>query len=134
MAFKDSLTSVRYFTEADPYFWAVDNRPLSDLDARGDELADELDRRTLTMDVTGAGSPTVNYAPAGWTLTRNAVGDYTITHNFSSLAYTVFGNVINATVGIVTVTALANNSFSIKTSNSAGTATDMRFSLLVVRR
>lgn len=134
MAFKDSLTAVRYFTEADPYFWAVDNRPLSDLDANLDLLADELDRRTLTLDVTGAGSPTVNSAPAGWVVVRNSAGDYTVTHNFGDTNYSVIGSAINSTVGIFFVTAIATNSFSIKTTNSAGTAADMRFNCMITRR
>lgn len=39
----NNLTPVRYYTEADPYYYTVDNRPIDDLAVRDVELATEID-------------------------------------------------------------------------------------------
>ena len=131
MALKDDLTAVRYYTQADVYYYTVDNRPLTDLDSRNEELADELEARVMAVDITGSATPTINTAPTGWTCIANGTGDYTITHNMGSGAYIVVGNVVNATVGILFVVSKSTNSFDIKTTNSSGTATHMQFNLIV---
>ena len=132
MAFKDTLTNTRLYTEADPYIWTVDNRPLSDLDARDDQLADRIDAINIgRIDVTGAASPTTNSLPTGWSITRNGAGDYTITHNKNTTAYSVIGTCLHATqLYVVVVYALTANTFSIKTAAlTTGTLTDVRFML-----
>ena len=51
MAFKTTLLAVRFYTEFDPYFYTIDNRPLADLATRDDAIADELDRRVTILDI-----------------------------------------------------------------------------------
>ena len=99
MALKDTLTEVRLYTEFDPYFYTVDNRPLQDLKERDDALADAIDGRVQLIDITGAASPVTNKIPTGWTVTRNSEGNYTITHNLNSTAYSVVGGQITSATG-----------------------------------
>lgn len=133
MAFSAALQAVQYYTQLDVYYYTVDNRPLVDLAARDVQLANELDRRVIAVDITGASTPTINKAPSGWTCTANGTGDYTITHNLADANYVVVGTVRNATVGICFVVTQDANTINIKTTNSSGTATHMRFSLIVSR-
>lgn len=131
MSFKTSLTAVRYHTAADPYYYTVDNRPLTDLKDRDDAIADELDRRTLTIDITGGVSPTTNVIPAGWSIARTGAGLYDITHTLGNDNFIVTGNIFGASPGVVTTTAQNASTISIKTVDLAGTATDFRFQCLV---
>lgn len=131
MSFKTSLTTVRYYTAADPYYYTVDNRPINDLAGRDDALADELDRRTLTIDITGGASPTTNKLPAGWSISRTGAGVYDITHNLGNTNFIVTGNVFGSTPGLVITTAQTTSTITIKTVNLSGTATDFRFQCLV---
>lgn len=131
MAFKTSLTAVRYYTGADPYYYTVDNRPLQDLHDRDDALADELDRRTLVIDITGAVSPTTNKLPAGWAVARTGAGVYDITHTIGNANFIVTGNIFGATAGVVTTTAQNATTITIKTVNMSNAATDLRFQCLV---
>lgn len=128
MAFKTSLATVNYYTQYDPYFYTVDNRPLVNLHDRDDAIADELDKRVRLVDITGSASPTTNVLPSGWTITRVGAGDYTVTHNFATVNYGVVGTVMNSTTPYVFyVYAIAANTFSIRTVTLANVATDVRF-------
>jgi hypothetical protein len=49
MALSASLTAVQYYTQLDPYFYAVDNRPLADLAARDVQLANEIEAAPLRI-------------------------------------------------------------------------------------
>lgn len=131
MSFKTSLTAVRYYTAADPYYYTVDNRPLEDLKDRDDAISDELDRRTLAIDITGAVSPTTNKLPAGWSVARTGAGQYDITHTLGNANFIVTGNIFGGTPGVVTTTAQTTSTISVKTVNMSGTATDLRFQCLV---
>lgn len=131
MSFKTSLTAVRYYTAADPYYYTVDNRPLSDLNDRDDALADELDRRTLPVDISGAVSPTTNKLPTGWSINRTGAGVYEITHNLGTASFIVTGAIYGAIPGIVTILNQSSSLFTVKTYDLAGTPTDFRFQCLV---
>lgn len=125
----NSLTAIRFYTDADPYSTNVDNRPLLDLVTNQNMVAGVIDTITLgRVDVTGAGSPTTNAIPTGWTVTRNSAGNYTITHNLNTLAYSVGGTCFHATTPYVLfVTNYSLNTFTVSTVNLSGTATDVRF-------
>lgn len=130
MALKDNFTTVRLYTEFDPYFYLVDNRPLTDIVTNLTQVANEVDNRAIVVDVSGSATPVNNRLPTGWTVTRNSAGDYTITHTLSQasgLTYSITGTAINATPGILYVYAQTATTFSIKTVNTGGTAGDMRF-------
>lgn len=62
MALKASFTTIRYYTAADPYHYTIDNRPLTDLKAGLDFLADTMDAgfttTTLTTTTVATGSTT----------------------------------------------------------------------------
>lgn len=131
MAFKTSLTAVRYYTAADPYYYTVDNRPITDLHDRDDAIADELDRRTLTVDISGAVSPTTNKLPTGWSINRTGAGIYEITHNLGTASFIVTGNIFGAIPGVVTTTTQSSTLFTVKTVDLAGAPTDFRFQCLV---
>jgi D-serine dehydratase len=132
MSLKSLITAVRYYTEFDPYFYTIDNRPIEDLALRDDNIADELDKRVQVVDITGhITTPIETYLPTGWTLTRNGVGDYTITHAKNSTSYIVTGVVVNSAAHILFVTSIAPDSFSIKTVTLAGAAADVKFNCLV---
>lgn len=130
-AFKTTLTATQFYTQADPYYYTVDNRPLVDLNGREDAIADELDRRTLAVDITGAATCTVNHVPTGWTIVTNGTGDYTLTHNLGYTTYIALAIILNTTQGLVWIAAQTSTTIQIKTTNLAGTATHLRFQLMV---
>jgi hypothetical protein len=131
MAFYSDLEAVQYFTQADPYYYTVDNRPLTNLANRDVQLANELDRRTLAVDITGAASPTVNHVPAGWTVGVNGTGDYTITHNLGSTSYIGQITVVDVAGGFGDVHTLAANTIRVVIRTTAGAAAHKRFQLLI---
>lgn len=141
MSFKDTLnldSPVRFYTAADPYFYTVDNRPIEDLNHRDELLADELDRRIQIVDISGTTS-VVNTIPTGWTLTKQGVGFYTITHglNLDSTLVSVLVSCITAdSPNLAYVSSQDVNSFDVKTvvvSNPV-TAIDTRFVAYVSNR
>jgi len=127
---KSILTAVRWYTGADPYYFTVDNRPLSDLKDRDDAIADELDRRTICIDITGQASPITNFLPAGWSVTRNALGDYTITRPSGSTSFIVTGQAYGV-AGVVYTLSITATQINVNTVNMAGAAADFRFHCLV---
>lgn len=131
MPFNTSLTTVNYYTQADPYYYTVDNRPLANLAARDVQLSDELDRRTIAVDITGAASCTINVAPAGWSVVTNGTGDYTITHPIGNANYIATGTIFGASSGVFCVVAKTSTTIQIRTFNLVGFATHLRFNLLV---
>lgn len=126
-----ALTTIRYYTQLDPYFYTVDNRPLQDLESRDNQLNAELDRRTFCVDVTGAASPTTVQMPTGWSIAVNGTGDYTITHNLGYSTYVAVGGIINSAGGTVSITSFDNTTIRLVARNLAGTATHLRFQLRV---
>jgi hypothetical protein len=120
MSFKDVLnveSPVRFYTEADPYFYTVDNRPLEDLDHRDNMLADELDRRLKILDVDGSTS-VVNTAPSGWLFNKQGIGHYTITHGLNippSLISVLVSAITNNNPVLAYVSSQTYNSFTVKT-------------------
>ncbi len=133
MSLASILTSVRYYTQADPYYYTVDNRPLEDLKDRDDEIADELDKRVIVADITGAATCVLNEVPTGWLCATNGTGDYTITHAIGDANYVAIAGIVGATSGTATVTARTGTTIQVKTYNLAGAATHLRFNLLVSR-
>lgn len=128
-----TLTNIRYYTDSDPYVYTVDNRPLTDFDTRDQTICNAIDMRTQIVDITGGGTPTTNWLPTGWSVTRNGAGDYTITHNLGLTTYIVYGSVNSSSPMIFNVYSVTNNSFSIRTYNSSFVATDARFGCEVNR-
>ena len=55
MAIKDTLTNIRFYTDEDAYTTATDNRPLTDLKLRDDEVADAVDALTSSTVTALAG-------------------------------------------------------------------------------
>ena len=131
MSLATILTTVRYYTQADAYYYTVDNRPLTDLATRDTEISNEVERRTIAVDITGASTATINQAPAGWIVATNGVGDYTITHAIGNTSYIGIAGIVGATPGSATITARTNTTIQVKTFNLAGAATHLRFNLLV---
>lgn len=127
-----TLTSVRFYTAADPYLYSVDNRPLSDLETRDNELQAELERRTLAVDITGSATPTINRAPAGWTVALNGTGDYTITHGIGNTNYVAQLTVVDAAGGFADVQSFTSTTIRIVTRTTAGAAAHKRFHLTII--
>lgn len=125
------LTTVRYYTQADPYYFTVDNRPLVDLASSVLLLANEIDRRTIAVDITGAASCVINVAPSGWSIVTNGTGDYTITHPIGNINYIATGTIFGASSGVFCVVAKTSTTIQIRTFNLIGFATHLRFNLLV---
>jgi hypothetical protein len=124
-----NLTDIRYFTQGDPYHYTVDNRPLSDLESRDNQLL----ARTQVVDVTGSATPTSIQMPAGWTCTSSGTGVYTITHTLGNNTFVAVGSIVDAAGGVCFVTSFDSSSINIKTTNLAGSATHLRFQLIVSR-
>ena len=131
MALKTLLTKIRFFTAADPYFYTVDNRPITDLESRDAELADALDAKVLHVDIAGAATPTINYVPSGWTVVRNSAGTYTITHTLNTTAISVTGITVGGDIGVVTLGTVTATTFVVKTYNLSGAATDLKFNCMI---
>ena len=134
MALKDNLTSIRFYTQFDPYYFSVDNRPLTDIKTNLDQLADAIDERAAIVDVSGGLVPIINKIPdtsrVAWTLTRNGDGDYTITHG-TGFQYSVIGTTRDASGSFVFyVYSSSSSAISIKTVNLSNVATDVRFSCI----
>ncbi len=66
MALKDSFTTIRYYTAADPYYYTVDNRPLTDLETIVDFIGDTLDAGFTTGTIKFAnglvGTPSIAFS------------------------------------------------------------------------
>lgn len=125
-----TLTAVRYYTQADPYYYTVDNRPLTDLAARDDALNAELAKRTNIVRAVGSATPTLTTGPAGWTITLNGTGDYMINHTLASANIAAIGSVEGA-VGYVTIFSISSTQVNVRVYNSAGVLTHMNFALQV---
>ncbi len=74
MSLLSSLTTIRYYTNTDPYHYTIDNRPLGDLKANIDAIATFIDTGVYTtfhcanVDITGgtiSGTTISGYDPAG---------------------------------------------------------------------
>lgn len=90
MPLKDSFTTIRYFTAADVYFYTTDNRPLTDLKACLDFLADTMDTGFTTGALTVTGTTTLGDA-VGDTINFNAGtwaqgGSVSLTRGFGTVA------------------------------------------------
>ena len=131
MATADTLTTVQYYTQFDPYYYTVDNRPLANLAANDVIIANALDYKIAVVDVTGGSTPVVNTAPTGWSVTRNSAGNYTITHGMPSANFSVQGTSRDASNPyIVYVYATTSTSISVKVVSLSNTPTDVRFACL----
>lgn len=142
MAFKDTLTAVRYYTEGDVYFYTYDNLPIATLDTRDQELADQIDKISRgRVEIVGNASfadngTYVKAKPTGWTIARDGAGLYTVTHNLALGAdgYSVIGTCYDGTTPyILFVTTRATNSFQVSTVTLGGVATDVKFSVLMTQ-
>jgi hypothetical protein len=143
MALKDTLngsTPIQYYTEADPYFYTVDNRPLQNLKSWLDAICDRIDLMDLgRVDVNGTTAGSFNPStdvytqPSGWSVARNSAGTFTITHNLSSSSYSVIGSAVGATPSFVSVVSIGADSFQVKIAQYDGTLVDLRFSVVLTR-
>lgn len=129
--FAAQLVPIQYYTQSDPYYYTVDNRPLQNIGTQTSQLANELDRRTQAVDIVGSATPTVTNIPSGWTYARTAAGTYTITHNIGNTNYIVTGSVISTTAAVIYIYSKSTTTIEIVTCTLAGTATDMEFQLLI---
>ena len=70
--------------------------------------------------------------PSGWSSTKNAGGDYTITHNLGTTSYSV---VITAISGgdLCKAATISSNTFRVFTFANGGTYTDTKFNFLLVK-
>jgi hypothetical protein len=130
MPLSSSLTAVRWYTQADPYYYTVDNRPLEDLAARDTTLANELDKRVNMVKAVGSAAPALTSAPAGWTIALNGTGDYTITHTLGTASLTAVGSA-EGTLTFVTIFSISSTQIRVRIYDAAGVLTHSNFSLLV---
>lgn len=74
----------------------------------------------------GNGSAALSRLPTGWTLTRNGVGDYTLTHNLGTTSYAVVATIqgIIANNRQAGITSTGANSFAVTVKDGAGNALD----------
>lgn len=70
--------------------------------------------------------------PSGWSITYNAVGSYTITHNLGTTNYVVTGSIISGGKDLL-VTGIVANSFDILTVNNSNTAVDSKFTFILLK-
>lgn len=87
MTLKASLNldlPTRVFTEYDPYYYTVNNRPLGDLSKRDEYFADELDSRVVILDIDAStGKIEINALPVGWSIIRKGEGKFKVIHNLN---------------------------------------------------
>lgn len=103
MATKDLFRPVRYHTEATPYFWTEDNKPLQDLAVRTLILADKIDQVATSGGGSGGGGST----PVGGAFAVQTA-DSTGTDYFGSEFFTY-----NPTTETLHVPSLALNTYKL---------------------
>lgn len=130
MALSSSLTAIRYYTQADPYYYTVDNRPLTDLAARDVTIANEIDKRVNMVLAVGSATPSLTSAPTGWSIALNGTGDYTITHALGSASIIAVATTIG-TQTFATVFSTSSTQIRVKIFSDAGVATHSNFSMVV---
>lgn len=115
MSLLSSLTTVRYFTAADPIFYTVDNRPLTDLAASLVTIATYIDTGVFASPLLSSTTGGIGYATgAGGTVPQS-----------TNKATTV---ILNKTTGRITMDAAVLNSDTTVTftlTNSTIAATDL---------
>lgn len=125
-----TLTSVRYYTQADPYYYTVDNRPIEDLAARDDEIAAELEKRVNMVLAVGSATPSLTSAPAGWSIALNGTGDYTITHTLGSASIIAQATSIG-TATYATIFSTSSTQIRVRIYDATGALTHSNFSMMV---
>lgn len=83
MSLSSSLTTIRYYTSADPYVFGVDNRPLSDLEQSTITIANYIDTGIFASPLTSSSaSGGIGYATgAGGTVTQTTSKSTTVALN-----------------------------------------------------
>lgn len=79
-----SLTPVRFYTQQDPYFYTVDNRPLTDLDANDQVLGEGIDASFSNLRLVQAELGRILGAMVG-----TSTGLYTATFQINGLIFTI---------------------------------------------
>lgn len=95
-----------------------------------------LGSRTYGGRITNlGGSPVIAmpYAPTGWTVSRAAIGNTTITHNLSSASYSVVVSMTNGIAGVAYTATPAINSFQVFTVDMTGTPIDADYNFILTR-
>lgn len=135
---RDNLTPPVFFEDHDPWLYSVLNETLVAMKTRDEQLADAIDAGgglggyPVSINVT-SGVLSVNYAPAGWTITKTGTGVYTITHNMGNSSYIVLPALVNTVPLLTTVSNYQDNSFVISIFNQSGTLTDSSFNCFISR-
>lgn len=70
------------------------------------------------------------FFPSGWTASRSEAGIYVITHDLGHQNYAVSVTLDDGSVGFITV-AYANDTFTVRTSNTTPTLADRAFHFIV---
>jgi len=133
MALADTLTVVEYHTQFDPYTYVVDNRPLGNLAARDVQLANAIESRTIQIDITGSGTPTLHKVPTGWTCSSSGAGVYTIAHDMATTNFVVVGMIQDAAPGMIHCVSKSSTELNINTTDATGTPAHRRFNLIISR-
>lgn len=81
MATRDNLPAVRLYTATDAYFYTTDNRPLTDLVASDQLLADTIDNLPSTLTFTQSGTGAVSRTSQAKMRERISIADFdTLAH------------------------------------------------------
>lgn len=125
-----TLTTIRYYTQADPYYYTVDNRPLTDLASNDTILSNEIQKRVNMVRAVGSATPSLTNNPGGWSIALNGTGDYTITHTLGNANIMAVGT-CEGTQGYIYVSSISSTQIRVKIFTDAGVATHSNFALLV---
>lgn len=81
--------------------------------------------------ITAADAST-SVLPAGWTVSRGSLGNYTVTHNLGTTGYAVTIVIEPAVAYVVRLNGIGSNSFSVQTLDNTFSFVDSLFSFVVV--
>ena len=93
---------------------------------------DQLDTKVYGGQVTNAGTAAIPYGPSGWTVSRNSVGNVTLTHNLGTTNYAIVPSP-NSAVFKAIWSSLAANTVQIITYDTANALADTGFNFVLAR-
>lgn len=79
---------------------------------------------------TTASDASTSSLPAGWSVVRNSVGNFTVTHSLSTSNYSVVASVKSG-VGFARISTATTTAVTINTYDDAGTLTDFQFHFIL---
>ena len=92
----------------------------------------QLDAKVYGGQVTNAGTAAIPYGPSGWTVSRNSVGNVTLTHNLGTTNYAIVPSP-NSAVFKAIWSSLAANTVQIITYDTANALADTGFNFVLAR-